>query len=130
MSRIVVTVHYSASIEIGQCFERRHIVEVSDEDGIQSPVQLFGEFIGPARDKHLRWTSGYFVVVATPAVPVIVDGVLQVSSVVCVAVPDCVVRLHVTVNGIGEVTRKEWSVDSGSSGMILLKLANSLLDCY
>lgn len=120
MSRIVVTVHYSASIQNGRCFERRHVIGVSDEDGIQSQVQLFGEFLGPARDQQLRWTSGYFVVVATPAVPVIVDGVLQVLSVVCVAVPDCVVRLHITVNGIGEVTRKEWSVAFGSSGVIFL----------
>ena len=120
MSCIVITVHHSASTKVGRCFEYRHVVGVSDENRIESQIQLFGEFIGSSRDKHLGWASGYFVVVAIPAASVIVDGVLQVLRVICVAISGCIVGLYIPVDRIGVVIREKGCVASGSSGVVLL----------
>ena len=76
VSRIVISIHHSPAIEIGSCFEYRHVVGISNEDGIESQVQLFGESIGPSWDENLCWSSGYFIVVAVPALSVIINRVL------------------------------------------------------
>ena len=120
MSCIVITIHHSASIEVGRGFKYWHTVGISDEDGIKSQIQLFGEFIGPPRDENLRVSSGYFFVVAIATVSVVVDGGLQVLRIICVAIPDRIVRLCVPVDRIGGVIRKKRSVASGNSGVILL----------
>ena len=120
VSRIVITIHHRTSVEIGSSFENRHVVGIANENGVQSQVQLFGEYISPPRDEHLGRSRGHFVVVTVPAVSVIVDRILQVLRVIGAAISLCVVRLYVPIDGISEVAREERRISSSIPSVVLL----------